>query len=532
MTPHMSEYRPDPSTLAAIVIEVSGRRDIPIRIEDRAPTAYTDYSKIVLSAQAIPKGITQVDLVRRLYHSLTAHEAGHIAKTSPNRKAYDQWVASKPQHMRDLAHKIDNVIEDPRVDSWCIFAWPNSFGASTDYYIEMMRPEVEKAAKDAPEAGRATKLYAILIAKGCYFSKLPATEFTKDAEIARRAEEAVKTILKLRYGRFQKEFVQGAESIYKHFEDLVPDVSIDLKFVPAKQGGELQPTIAIPTEPQEPEEGPRGKGKRMAEGMTEGVEFPAPRSNMPIYYATSAKVAPHVRRLLELLKRMSWSVRRKPERWRQKGRLMFEVLSLVDAAVQMGRPRTDIFEKKVVIAKETEKVVFGVYVDFSGSMDFEESREALCTLSDVAGKWLKDEEFALMVFASQWAKIKTFLERYDLCRGRIGGMSVDTVGGSTIPLPGLKAFHKLFNAVLSPRRKVFVMVSDFDVSGESETKEALKLMAGDGITVLAVGMGTYGSLEKAQEFSRYATYIPSITQLPELFARIWDWATEKAGING
>jgi len=126
------------------------------------------------------------------------------------------------------------------------------------------------------------------LAKGCYFSKRPAKDFTKDEALAQAGEEGTKIILKLRYGRFSKEFTDGAQKLLElmrehTFEE--PDPS----HIPVKQGGSFQPTVKQPQqekgEKTEPGEGGRGQG--VSEGQTEGVEFPAPRANMRRYYRLS-----------------------------------------------------------------------------------------------------------------------------------------------------------------------------------------------------------------------------------------------------
>jgi len=221
-------------------------------------------------------------------------------------------------------------------------------------------------------------------------------------------------------------------------------------------------------------------GTKTAAGTGSGRNIPAPEPNSDVYTRLVHTCQPHIQRLLSMLRRQLGMVTKKA-RYTKHGRLMGEVITR--AFVQSRRrPVNNIYQHQLVQPGH-EEVTWLLLVDLSGSVSTMRAMQALTIIAEVAGKYLKDEDFAVMVFGSEYAKVKTFTEKYQYTKQRIGGLRC--MGGTNMHAP-LEEIRKLFRARRNGHRQVLVIYSDFAVDHPPKTQELIKELQSDGVEVLGI----------------------------------------------
>lgn len=155
---------------------------------------------------------------------------------------------------------------------------------------------------------------------------------------------------------------------------------------------------------------------------------------------------------------------------------------------------------------------------FNFSIEEDQSYIANDVTTHNCGKWLLDEDFGIWVFGSNFQRIKTHVEAYYNTKERIGGT---TYMGGTVLLKPLQEIHKVINGITNNRKKIVVIVSDFDVSNSEECKNEIARLEADNITVIGIGIN-YSDLNTVKAFTREnSTFINGLSELPQKFFDIY-----------
>jgi len=257
----------------------------------------------------------------------------------------------------------------------------------------------------------------------------------------------------------------------------------------------------------------------IASGITTGVEEPHPNPNATVYRMLVQRNTQYISALLNRLKSLQ-KIRWSTTRFARRGRYMIELHPLWKTLAQgKGKPYDKRFEGHAMHYDEV-KTKMALLVDMSGSMNEDQARDALTIISEVCGRWIPSEDFAIAVFGTNHALVKAFVEPYFQARTRIGG--VWGMGSTNLHRP----LQVLIKMLSSFRRTdfdlVLVIVSDFwQTDGmEEESKKAIQEAERMGIKVIGCGL-CQSDLARVQEFTTRATYIENVYQLPALFFRIY-----------
>jgi len=257
----------------------------------------------------------------------------------------------------------------------------------------------------------------------------------------------------------------------------------------------------------------------IASGITTGIEEPHPEPNATVYRMLVQRNTQYISALLNRLKSLQ-KIRWSTTRFARRGRYMIELHPLWKTLAQgKGKPYDKRFEGHALHYDEV-KTKMALLVDMSGSMNEDQARDALTIISEVCGRWIPSEDFAIAVFGTNHALVKAFVEPYFQARTRIGG--VWGMGSTNLHRP----LQVLIKMLSSFRRTdfdlVLVIVSDFwQTDGmEEESKKAIQEAERMGIKVIGCGL-CQSDLARVQEFTTRATYIENVYQLPALFFRIY-----------
>jgi hypothetical protein len=242
-----------------------------------------------------------------------------------------------------------------------------------------------------------------------------------------------------------------------------------------------------------------------ASGVSTGAEIPAPEPNEEYYHQLVRDNSRRIMRLVNMSKT---------------GRYMAELHTVFKLYSRGGAPFENMFEGTKMGLDKSKVKVAGIF-DLSGSMDTRAAQDCLTTIAEACGNWIPSEDFALMVFGDNFAKVKTFIEPYHAARYRIGGVRCM---GCTTMAPALNSLIKL---IATYRRTDFNLIllvfSDFQPT--DDCGESIRLIAEAermGIKVVGVGL-CYSDLERVQRFVKpeRATFVSDVNMIPDLFFKVY-----------
>lgn len=123
---------------SACVISTINRDDVPVILNNQKHTAMTDLRSIWITFQLIPKNLRKYeDVVFQLFKGQVLHEAGHIKYTTELNSKWKEW--EKKLYNCPLAHLIDNIIEDSRINYRMVEEYKLGIGANLADLMAVMR---------------------------------------------------------------------------------------------------------------------------------------------------------------------------------------------------------------------------------------------------------------------------------------------------------------------------------------------------------------------------------------------------------
>jgi nucleotide-binding universal stress UspA family protein len=557
------QFQMNLEALRTMVVVITNDNEYSVKRNDSLPTAACDLKNkiIYLTIKNIPDGLPAWKR-ERLLDGENAHEAGHVVVTAPYAEAYNAWRGL--QKYPNLAHLIENIYEDLRVNFYIVNRYRFSFGGRLTELHRINAKSMVHHAQNLPLTTKRLEKACVALA----LSALTEHDVTKglDSEAKDAVRRAASLIRKNKFKRVTRDIVSTVNEAYKLIEALVKrprkskkpgagtggsgedgdptrvtikiwdggsqenyDRDVDMDEVPSFLGGNLG--LAATKDEVEQAEAEQRKlqaalEKAMEEaqrngtasGFTTGVAEPHPPTNALEYRKLVLRNTPHIVRLLNKLKTLQEKqVVRK--RFARHGRYMVELHGIFKALSKgKGPPYEHRFEGRK-ISLERMRTKMAVLVDMSGSMNTEEAKDALTVIAETAGRWIASDDFAIAVFGTNHAVVKAFIEPYVMARTRIGGV-VD-MGCTNMARP-IRILTKMLSSYrYGPDRLVLIIVSDFDPTDiEEESKELIQEAEKMGIRVIGCGLCS-SDLATVQEFTTRATFVEETWQLPTLFFNVY-----------
>lgn len=531
--------------LQNIAISIMQNPAINVIIDNSLETACTDFKSIYVTIQLIPPELQKFRrVVSRILDGQVAHEAGHIIKTTPIKDRLKVW--KQCQENPALAEIVHQTLEDKRVNHFIINRYRFDFGrrlqlladVTNRLWIDSLHAKLAEKRKDVANTMKPDSflledmLIGISAMAGLWHIDLDK-EFQLSEEQKQFVERTVAIFDEARFDAMIMSIVNRHQELYKLWSTRIRRTGEQPeKNCPKGEGGEMPLKPGMGTkqalkqmekkfkkmeddEKREAEKERRKQDKELPKdgfgaGAGTGLSIPTPEPNEPAYQQIAQRNREHIERLLTLLKRLA-TPRLNVMKWQKQGRFMTEILGTAYSS-SLKRNVQDVYYRRAVQLEKTEACM-SLLVDLSGSVPIEEAKDSLTVISEVCGRWLRDEDFAIMVFGGDYQKIKAFVEPYHTTRTRIGGMH--SLGG-TVMLNPLEELFKMVNAQRNHRAKVITIVSDFDVSKPNEVGKLLQTIAKTDIKVVGLGIG-HVDMAFVRSYVKNYRYIGQIQDLPEAF---------------
>jgi len=531
--------------LRAIALSISKCPQISVEYSDEIKTACIDLENlnITLTKNCLPKGIEKYPtLFQYLLDGLCVHESCHYVKTRPILSRYQLF--ENRQKFKRLAHHITNIVEDKRVNHFGINRYRFDFGRRLALTLEVINKSLtrEMTKKLPSNYHNVLIMMNILVHKGLYNGKINPKFHAKLTDIQKAdLTECLHLLEKAQYTQIKSELIRISQQTYnliaKHI-DIESDSGIGT-LIPNHAGGKLGLDMDKSTkakgEKLEKEKEEKEKRKRQKDrendlsrsrsaGCSHGNNIPTPKPNQPKYFALVRRNAKRISELMDMLKTFVKPYTKR-QIYQKRGRIMNKILA--KAYVNSFRRNVSRIYIKNETLYEKQKICIQFLIDFSGSMNYQESCDTITIFNEAFGNYCEDEGYGIIVFGGDYQKIKTVYEQFDTTRYRIGGISVDT--SATNMAKCTSDARKMFNGVTDERVKILVVASDFYFGDRAETIRELHRCVKDGIQLMFVSFGNrimfHDILPKTKNVSR--TYVSDISQLPKLFIEIYMKAISK-----
>lgn len=529
------------------------KTDINVVVDNKLETACTDYKTIYVTIQLIPKEAREFKrVVSRVMDGQVAHESGHIVKSANLVKREQQWVDM--QDNRALAKIVQNVIEDKRVNHFILNRYRFDFAhrlqlladVSNRLWIDALKTKYKEMQEKHPQMQTEALVENFIISLSTIVGLWgeQKTEIEKNFKLTDDQKQFLAQVTEIldeaRFDQMTMSVINRMQQLYNiwntRINKMQPEYSPEGS-IPKAQGGEMAITeigkeaqkalknLEKKLEKAEKDEEAKNKNRELKDGMSagkgSGLNIPTPTPDQNEYEKVITRNRQHIEKLLNLLKKLQ-----KPtivrQRFQRQGRFMTEILGQVYAS-STARNVQDIYANRTTQVNKPQ-VCTGLIVDLSGSVDIEEAKDSLTTISEVSGRWVKDEDFSILVFGSDYQKVKAYVEPYHTTRYRIGGLNC--LGGTELKKP-LEELYKMTKAQHNNRTKIIVIVSDFYVCQEQEVKKLIKQIEKDDITVVGLGIDT--TLQQVLSFCKKGRNIGHIRDLPEAVFDLYNNAIDYKG---
>lgn len=531
--------------LRNIAIAVLQRSDITVIVDNQLDTAYcVNFNTIYLTTQLIPQELRKYKrVVSRVFDGECAHEAGHIVVTKPVDPMIQAW--RKRQNNQEIAQIVIGTLEDKRVNYFILQRYSYDLAYRLQLMIDLvsriwvdtLKQKIEEQRRTRPDLANRPESYfvdqmliSIACVKGLYGYDVES-EFNFTTEQQEFIDQVVEIFDEVQFVKMPMTVVNTLQRLYNLIEQRTNEQPREKprENTPQQQGGSMRPQSGNVTKrfisgkekslkkKEDEAKAEADKQNRQQKetqdgasfGVGKGLDIPAPEPDNERYQISVQRNAQHVERLLNMLKRLAVP-KLINTKWVKQGRFMNEILG---TAVASSHARTTqyVYAHREIRLEKTEACL-GILVDLSGSVNLRDAEDAETTLTETCGRWLRDEDFAILNFGSNYNKIKVFSEEYHTTRARIGG--IEDMGGTEM-YPPLEALYKLMRAQSNgTRKKILIIVSDFCTDLAEECKKLIKQIEKDDISV--IGLGINNTTEQyIRTFCRRARYIHNIRELPE-----------------
>lgn len=504
------------------------------------PTSNLSKNEIILTEQAIPlKASEKVKIV--LMEGNLIHECGHLIKSKVMNNIR-RILLNKYTNMSEKIIQIaTNILEDKRVNYYLKSLFRFDFGRrielSEKIYGEILKQDLLNAIENKnKEKDFNEDFYLIfliinsILLYGNFNYKLPEKikkELTfENLEDIEKAKEILEKAKYCNLERVLQKYVEDLLQIFLKYiqKDGNVDMGREAMFVfstPNIFGGKKDLSFTkenlkkveklieesnIRTE----EFKEKDTGSFLGTGYGDGLLIDAPKSNINEYNRIVEKNRSIITRLLNYLKKIE-EINTYVEKWCRSGRLMYNVVG--KAYVNSLRNIVNNIHLNYELGKNKKKYAICLLIDVSGSVNLELVKDVLTIIGEAFSRWRTDDELAILVFGSNYQKIKVFLEKYNNIKGRIGG--INCLGG-TVMSNVLYEIRNLFKSV-GKREKILIIVSDFGIYDAEETKKMLNKLRKDGVKL--IGIDLFGEKNEFMNDNE-RMFLEGLESLPEEFFKI------------
>jgi len=252
-----------------------------------------------------------------------------------------------------------------------------------------------------------------------------------------------------------------------------------------------------------------------AVGSGDGRQLSTPVPNVTEYNQRLQRLLPIINELLRRLKLTMKPILRQEE-FRRSGRLMSEIIGKVYTS-SLTKEVDNIYDG-YTRQYEKEHVAIAILVDISGSMSINQSKDMSIILMEVLGRWLRDQDFMILMYESDYYRIKTFTESYHNTRYRLAGLL--RTGGTVLYEPLLETY-RILKHLKDNRKKIVMIVSDFYVERQEDCLSLIDSMRKDNISIIGIGL-CRTSLSLVRQFTKgYSCNIHRLEELPSKIVDIY-----------
>lgn len=501
--------------------------------------------RIYISDRAIPANLRIYEpIVRRMRDGLATHEAGHILLGYPLIQMAKDFIARHDGTA--LCRVVLNIVEDRRINYRLALRYRWDFGKRLDEVTKVVREswhhtlhmeldEVDAHARLPHTLGDV--FHQLVSIQGLYgkdtkdlrdrFYAMWKGSVPQDV-IEKDFLQACAIIEDASYVAQGRRVFAVADALYDILVKYVPeDVAVDtfagfmggVKDIIAPTDMEAEFGVEQKALEEERERGGDTRSLDSVGGYSAasgtGLEIPAPDPDMPGYVGLVSRNAHHIDALLRKLKRLvqPYMVTSK---WKRHGRFMSEVLAHAYTE-SMVVPVENVYQRTEMRVEPLRSAI-GLLVDVSASVSTEEARDLLTIISEVMGRWLMDQDFAVGIFGGSFQRIKVFVEPYHTTRARIG--NVQCLSGTMAGAP-TGSFLSMLRS-LGKRRRVFVLMSDFVFFDDADFQRELAGMRRDGVHIVGIAFGnTTAARARRVLGTDNVRYVPGPQALPDAFFEVY-----------
>jgi len=510
--------------LRKIAISVTGDPGLTVRLGNSEGKSY-ESREIAVDEGLIPFDMmTDPHQRERILDGMVIHESGHVVKTWPIIEELETWTRRKPNPV--LSSCLVNIVEDIRVNHYLSGRYSLDFASRLKDFLgaagrtlQMILARHLILGKERFAGSFMIDLLACKAVLGVDTSELEKTYLIPEAREA--LARACSIAMSARYVQAVPKLIVTLDAAYDALSDscgVIEETLIPTIFGGRYRVGDWREKLRV-----------WGYDTRTdTVGKGSGLEIPTPQPDVGEYELLAQRNMFHILRLLSILKREvvpTITI----EKWHRRGALMRGILSKAVAESEV-RDVDRIYKSREVQFRR-HRVAILLLVDVSGSMNERDAKDFLTTVGEVLGRWLRDEDFAILAFGSDYLRIKTFVEPFHTTRFRIGGL---TCLGGTVLLNPLEEGHRMFKSRTGAERKVCVIISDFCVDEPRLCQDKIAEMKRDGISTIGIGICRV-SEETVRGFSDYTIICRRIHELADKFIEVFrrivfeDWGSTSPG---
>lgn len=565
-TPLIAAYSREPR----VHVEVNNRLDTSdCAYATKTPNShqYEDSGevRVRLTNQLVPKGLRgDEEIVDIFLKGEAAHEAGHI-QYSRSKVSAENWLIAN-RYRAELVREISNIVDDAWIN------WRLKIAFNTDPLartFDIVKETLSRAWYNHL-AHEPTNPQNVLSAIWLYtlYDRKPKQlkgEALKIAESCRKITTNISIMAMANtnskfsgsYWRdnvvipiyqLVKPFYQGQSGMPKQVhgsgygegdgegETLDNSRQIDISEDIAEALGEVIDLDKMAEEKKARDEkqgkdAGKGKGGHIGEdsqgghgfGKGTGREIKPLKADRSAYLKLVHRNTKPINELLRKLPQLT-----KPqlvvEEFQRHGRLMSQMMGRIFTQSLVAEV-PNVYELATT-RNERTRVKMGLIVDFSGSMNTEDSRNGIAIISEVLYRWIPSSDFGIFAFGSEFTRVKTFDESYDTTRFRLGGTV--QMGGTELGTP-LRSMIRAMDSLGTDDPRVIVIFTDMAVDDISaEVAEANRL----GIKLMVLGPFYQGS-ERFGLRKEQMQAVNDLEKLPDAFVKVYSklglGATEQRG---
>lgn len=513
-----------------IAVTICRNSDINVALvpEEKTAVSYLDRNEIVFGVYSFPRSIFlyEPEITNVLIKGLIVHEAGHLLLTKPIWFRMKHWIDTKSSDYY-LKNEIFNVLEDIRIEEYLKLRYKYDFGKDIEFLNRVLSLSIEKHLEKIKKSGKASSvpyfrkgfILSLIIYKFVY--GFPEEELLEVARKTGTSEKIVREAWKIaeeiKYKRIASDILKVNHKLFEFLSNINGQVGLK-GFIPCIKGGSLQLHIPVKIrnklrEKLKTKNNFMGQAISRAGGKGLGDNIPAPEPNPNKYLMYVQQVKEEIRELKRLLKR-KLEVYYTRNRYQKRGRIMNDNLARLYVSSKRRNLRR-IFIRPVPQQKR-KNVAICLMVDFSGSVPRNIARKSLTILAEAFGDFIPSSQFAIVVFASDYQRIKLFSENWNNVKARIGGNL--NVGFGTMGSNCLRDIQRMFNSINHNTQKLLILVSDFCFNDIEKTKKRIINM----INYSKVKMAFIGVSHSEYQFAQIPVkQIYDISELPEKVAELY-----------